>query len=310
MPKLLFLILLILGATNIYAQQDPQYSQYMYNNMIINPGYAGSEDAISAALLHREEMVGMPGHQSISVFHVNTPFKLFNANHGVGVSILNDNIAFNKNIGGSLSYAFRMPIKNIGKLGIGISGGFQNQALDATWSAGDAPSTDLSIPQPKESEMSYDLALGIFYKTENLYLGVSATHLTAPKIKYQTSSVILKRHYYLSAGYNVVLPNPAFEFQPSVLVATDGVISNVDISSSILYNKRLWGGVSYRLGAAIVGMVGIQLFNGVRIGYSFDYSTSSALNKNSGGTHELMVSYSFTVSKERIPHKYKSVRFL
>ncbi len=143
-----------------------------------------------------------------------------------------------------------------------------------------------------------------------MYLGVSATHLTEPKIKYQTSSVILKRHYYLSAGYNIVLPNPAFEFQPSVLVATDGVISNVDISSSILYNKRLWGGVSYRLGAAIVGMVGIQLFNGVRIGYSFDYSTSSALNKNSGGTHELMVSYSFTLSKERIPHKYKSVRFL
>lgn len=310
MPKLLFLILLLLVAGNAHAQQDPQYSQYMYNNMIINPGYAGSEDAISVALLHREEMVGMPGQPSISVFHVNSPFKLFNANHGVGVSILNDNIAFNKNIGGSLSYAYRLPIQNIGKLGIGISAGFQNKALDATWNSGDAPATDPSIPQPKESGISYDLAIGLFYKTENLYLGVSATHLTEPKIKYQTSSLILKRNFYVTAGYNIVLPNPAFEFQPSVLVATDGIISNVDISSSILYNKRLWGGVSYRLGAAIVGMAGIQLFNGVRIGYSFDYSTSSALNKNSGGTHELMVSYSFTLSKERIPHKYKSVRFL
>lgn len=310
MPKLLFLILLLLVATNIHAQQDAQYSQYMYNNMIVNPGFAGSEDAISAALLHREQMVGMPGHQSISVFHVNTPFKLLNANHGLGISLLNDNIAFNKNIGGSLSYAYRLPIRNVGKLGIGISGGFQNQALDATWNATDAPDLDPSVPQSKESGISYDLALGLFYKTENLYLGISATHLTQPKIKYQTSSVILKRHFYLTAGYNIVLPNPAFEFQPSVLFSTDGVMSNLDISSSILYNKRLWGGVSYRPGAAIVGMAGIQLFNGVRIGYSYDYSTSSALNKNSGGTHELMVSYSFTISKERIPHKYKSVRFL
>jgi type IX secretion system PorP/SprF family membrane protein len=142
-----------------------------------------------------------------------------------------------------------------------------------------------------------------------LYLGVSATHLTEPKIKYQSSSLTLKRHYYLTAGYNIVLPNPAFELQPSVLIATDAVTSKLDISSSIVYNKKLWAGVSYRLGVAIVGMAGIQLFNGIRIGYSYDYATS-ALNKISSGTHELMVSYSFTLSRERIPHKYKSVRFL
>jgi type IX secretion system PorP/SprF family membrane protein len=311
MPKLLLFIFLLIIASNAIAQQDQVYSQYMYNNMIINPGYAGSEDAISAALLHREQMVGMPGKPSTSVFHVNSPFKLFNANHGLGVSINNDNFGFNKDIGGSFSYAFRLPVKNIGKLGIGVSMGFQNKALDATWDTGEGTGAalDPAIPQPKESGLTYDLAFGLFYKTENLYLGVSSTHLTEPKVKYQTSSLTLKRHYYLSAGYNIVLTNPAFELQPTVLIASDAVTTSLDLSSSIVYNKKFWGGVSYRLGVAIVGMAGIQLFNGIRIGYSYDFATT-ALNKNSSGSHELMVSYSFTLSRERIPHKYKSVRFL
>jgi type IX secretion system PorP/SprF family membrane protein len=185
MPRLLFLILLLIGANTVFAQQDPQYSQYMYNTMIINPGYAGSEDAISAALLHREEMVGMPGKPSTSVFHVNAPVKLFNANHGLGVSIINENIAFNKNIGGSFSYAFRLPIRNIGKLGIGISGGFQNEALDAEWNAIDGTTGDKAIPQPRNQVFHTIWLLGFFIKQKICIL--ESQPLILPSLKLSIS---------------------------------------------------------------------------------------------------------------------------
>jgi type IX secretion system PorP/SprF family membrane protein len=315
MLRFLLIFPLILLANFALAQQDPQYSQYMHNIMAINPGYAGSEDAISATLLHREQWVGWDGAPSNSVFHVNSPFKLFNASHGVGVTIINDNLGFNKDIGGNVAYAYRFPIKNIGKLGIGISAGFQNKALDAKWDTGTGTGTapasdDPSIPTEKESVLTYDISFGVFYKTENLFFGLSSTHITQPKVKYKNdASYVFKPHFYLTSGYSLTLPNPAFELKPSILIATDLASTNFDISSIIMYNKKLWGGVSYRPGSAIIGMVGIELFNGVKIGYSYDY-TFTDMRKYQNGSHELMVSYSFTLIKERIPHKYKSVRFL
>jgi type IX secretion system PorP/SprF family membrane protein len=312
MLRFLLLFPLIILTNYALAQQDPQYSQYMNNIMIINPGYAGSEDAITASLLHRQQWVGWEGAPTNSVFHVNSPFKLFNASHGVGVTILNDNSGFNKDIGANIAYAYRFPIKNLGKLGIGISGGFQNKALDAQWdvgNSGEPVSNDPSIPGPKESVLTYDISLGVFYKTENLYLGISSTHVTQPKVKYEKSTYVFKPHFYLTSGYNLALSNPAFELKPSILIATDLASTKFDISTIIMYNKKLWGGVSYRPGSAIIGMVGIELFNGVRIGYSYDYAVTD-MRKYQNGSHELMVSYSFTLIKERVPHKYKSVRFL
>ena len=107
----------------------------------------------------------------------------------------------------------------------------------------------------------------------------------------------------------MALPNPALDLQPSVLIVTDGRSSSFDINSILTYNKRIWGGVTYRVNSAVIGMVGIELRSGLRIGYSYDFSASD-LAKYNNGSHELMVSYSFNISKEKIPHKSKSVRFL
>jgi type IX secretion system PorP/SprF family membrane protein len=107
----------------------------------------------------------------------------------------------------------------------------------------------------------------------------------------------------------MALPNPSFDVQPSVLIITDGRSSSFDINSLLIYNKRIWGGVSYRLNAAIVGMLGIELKNGLRVGYSYDYATTDITHYNNG-THEILLNYCFNVVKEKMRRKYKSVRFL
>ena len=157
--------------------------------------------------------------------------------------------------------------------------------------------------------MTYNLGLGIYYKTEKIYLGVSSTNITQPKIKYAKGTPNLTRHYYITAGYDLALPNPSFELIPSVFIGSDGRSSSLDINSLILYNKRIWGGVTYRLNSAIVGMVGIELKNGIKIGYSYDFATTDLTHYNSG-SHEILVNYCFNVVKEKIRRKYKSVRFL
>jgi len=289
--------------------------------MAVNPGYAGSHDAICLAAVHRQQWVGFDGAPVTSVFTVNAPFKLFGANHGAGLNVMSDQLGFDQNVSAGLSYAFRLPLKS-GKLGFGINGTFLNKALNATWVIpnGSADS-DKAIPGPNESVMGFDLSLGVFYRAEKVYLGISSAHVLEPGLKFAEKNssdgkayspiLPLKRHYYATAGCLVPLNNPAFEFAPSLMAFSDGTVSQFTANTNIMYNKKVWGGLGYRLNDAIIAMIGFELFNGVKIGYSFDY-TYTGLNQyfSAGGSHEVLVSYCFTLAKEKVVKKYKSVRFL
>jgi len=295
----------------VLAQQDPEFSQYMFSNMSINPGYAGSKDAICATAIMRQQWVGFIGAPKTVLFTANAPIHPFKINSGVGVSLIQDVIGFQTDKGGTLSYAYIMNIKNgEGKLGIGLSAGFLNRMLDGskfeTGVNGTLPSDDGSIPSTKETKTVFDMGLGMFYRTENLYFGLSSTHILGSSIKYTTGNYNLTRHYYVTSGYSFALANPAFEMQPSVMIGTDLKTSRIDLNTLVLYNKRMWGGVSYRVSSALIGIVGIELSNGVKIGYSYDFSN----NTKTTSTHEIMINYCFSIIKEKIPHKYRSVRFL
>ncbi len=312
MRRLLFGILC--GFTmvfDIFAQQDPQYSQYMFNQLAVNPGYAGSHDAICASVVHRQQWVGMDGAPVTSVFSANAPFRLFGLNHGIGVTVMSDQLGFSKDISVGLDYAYRISL-GPGKLGIGISGLFLNKALAATWYIPNANwKDDYAIPLENESVMGFDMGFGLFYRSERTYLGISTTHLLEPKMKYEnpSSNFTLKRHYYASAGCLIPLRNPAWEFAPSLMVYSDGTASQLSANVNVMYNKKFWGGVGYRLNDAVIGMIGIQLFNGLKIGYSYDYSYTDVRHYSSG-SHEIVVSYCFNLVKEKVVQKYKSVRFL
>jgi type IX secretion system PorP/SprF family membrane protein len=130
---------------------------------------------------------------------------------------------------------------------------------------------------------------------------------TAPGSAESTDKLV--RHYYLTAGYTLQMSNPAIELLPSMMLQSDLSSTKIDLNATVMYNKKFWAGVSYRVGAAVVGMIGIDILNGVKIGYSYDFDTS-ALDNFSKGSHEVMVGYNFTLGVEKTPQKYKSIRFL
>jgi type IX secretion system PorP/SprF family membrane protein len=152
------------------------------------------------------------------------------------------------------------------------------------------------------------MAAGVLYKVpEKFYIGLSADNLlqsSAKKIAYQ-----LRRTFYLSGGYEWILPNnPAFELQPSVLFMYDGAAFQFNLSALVLYNKKFYGGLGYRLQDAVSILAGVNIKN-LRIGLSYDISTSALSKYNSGGV-EIMVSYCFKIDVDKFRKSYRNTRFL
>jgi type IX secretion system PorP/SprF family membrane protein len=285
----------------------------MFNTMTYNPGIAGTSGMICATALNRQQWIGFKGAPSTTVFNFSAPVSLFKIKSGVGLLVESDNIGFDKDINLSAVYSYIMALGQ-GKLGIGISLGMLNKTLNPTWQIpnGDGftqPDQDPLIPGNKESFVAFDAGLGLYYRADKYYVSLSATHINQPKIKFTKGLPYISRHYYLTAGYTVQLPNPSFELLPSVFAFSDGKVAQFTVTSLLRYNKKVWGGVSYRAGDALIGVVGFELYNGIRIGYAYDFPMSD-IRKNTSGSHEFMVNYCFDISLGKSTMKYKSIRFL
>ena len=307
----LFLAIFLMVSLLLKAQQDPQFTQTMFTQLLIPHGYAGSEDKICAYALQRIQWTEFgDGAPSVTVFNVDAAIK---NRFGLGLSLENDELGFDKDFKINLSIAYKQPVGN-GKLGLGIKWGVANSAIDlggSEWiTPTHDPATDDAIPENGSEAMTFlDFGFGLYYKTQDLYLGISSTHLNEPEFEYEKGTPSLKRHYYITAGYNLPFANPLLEFKPSVLVQSDGTNSQLAINALIAYNKKLWGGVSLRTDNAISGIFGLELFKWVKVSYSYDFVVSDLMGYNDG-THEIMMGFCLDVKKDKTPEKYKSIRFL
>ncbi len=314
MKKLNIAVLfLILSACPVFSQQDPLTSQYMFNTLTFNPGVAGVSGMICATAINRQQWVGFDGAPKTTIFNISAPVKPFKIKSGVGLLVEDDKVGFDRNITVSASYSYHLDLGQ-GVLGIGLNAGMLNQTLDPKWviPTGDShtpPSGDPLIPENKESAVAFDAGLGLFYKTDKYYGSLSVTHINQPRFKFSKGTPYVSRHYYLTAGYTLQLPNPALELLPSFFAFSDGKVAQFDATALVRYNKKVWGGVSYRYGDALIGIIGLELFNGIRFGYSYDFTVSD-MGKNSSGSHEFMINYCFDLGLGKSPMKYKSIRFL
>ena len=302
---------------SVWSQQDPLSSHYMFNTMAYNPGIAGTSGMICATALNRQQWLGFDGAPSTTLFHITAPVAPFRIKSGVGLLLKSDNIGFDRDIGISGIYSYLMDV-GMGKLGIGVSFGVINKSLEPNWfiPSGDEftqANEDPLIPVNKESLIAFDAGAGVYYRTDRYYASVSVTHINQPKIKYtkenSTAISYISRHYYVTGGYTVQLSNPAFQLLPSVFGFSDGKTIQFSITTLIQYNKKVWGGVSYIAGDALTGIIGLELYNGIRIGYAYDFPLSD-VRKSTSGSHEFMVNYCFDISLGKSPMRYKSIRFL
>lgn len=311
----LILFFLMASCINLaYSQQEVQFSHNMFNNMGVNPGYAGLRNAICATALARQQWVGFRDSEGNRVnpetysLQVDAPMPFLRG--GLAIGFLQDQLGFETNVGVKISYAYHRKL-DFGKLGIGGQIGFLDKRTDFSKFTPITPG-DPVLVGGEETHMFADFGLGVFYLSDDKYWGgISVSQLRQARGNLGESNYSLSRHYYLQGGYDYTLPsNAAYMFSPSVLLRTDAKTIQFDLNALITYNNRVWGGVSYRPQDALVILLGLHLEQ-ISFGYSYDITTSvmGALGR-SYGSHEIMLRYCFELDIDKIQEIQRNIRFL
>ena len=303
-----------------FAQQDPQFTQFMHNKLIYNPGYAGTSEAICANVLYRQQWVNFPGAPKTGLLSFDMPIGQLPL--AVGLNVMSDQIGYSKTLFARLALSYNRPI-GPGILGIGIDGGILQQQFNGTWITPDGPAQqDASIPSwqatgqttsnPNLNKLTYDVGFGAYYTIANrMYVGISSTHLAAQDIKASKDvKYALARHYYIVGGYTFDL-SQEHAIQPNIKVKSDAASTQLDVNLTYIWNKTLSVGVSYRMQDAIAPMIGYRFLQNksLRVGYSYDLTTSK-IKGYSSGTHEISAGYCFNVKKTPKVTSYQNARFL
>jgi type IX secretion system PorP/SprF family membrane protein len=287
MKTKLFSFVLMFTAIVSFAQQDAQFTQYMYNTININPAYAGSRGALSIFALHRTQWVGLDGAPVTNAVSVNTP--LNGSNLGLGVSVINDKIGptTENTISADLSYT--VPTSEIFKLSFGIkaTANFFNLDVNRLNPVDDDPSL-----HDFNNKFTPNIGAGVYLHSDKAYIGFSVPNFIESK-RYDDNEVAIfkeKINYYLIAGYVFDLNN-SIKFKPALLSKiVEGAPLQVDVSGNFMFNDKFVVGIAYRWSAAVSAMVGFQVSNGMYIGYGYDYETTNLNNYNSG-SHEIFLRY-------------------
>ena len=305
---ILFISLITLYCGVSQAQQVPQFSQNMFNKLANNPAIAGSSDKVNATVLHRSQWMGFDGAPTTLNLSVDAPFEVLHG--GIGLNIMKDNIHFYNNLYLQLSYAYQTDLGN-GQLGIGGSFGMFQAGLDGTQFNPSEPN-DPSIPQGEVSGTAMDFGGGLYYNTQDVYIGLSSLSITEPVIEYSdgTGDYNMSRHYFLLAGYYHEI-NPLISLNPSIYLKSDGSTSQLDINTNLIYNNKMWGGVSYRMGDGLLGpelaiLTGMNINEDLKFGIAYDVVLSRIQNNSI----EFMLGYSFKVDYDRPVKSHKNPRYL
>lgn len=301
MKKLALLLFALISLTT-YGQRDALYSQYMFNQLVINPAYSGSKEEMSLTLINRNQWVGLDGAPKTFTVSAHTPLR--NEHVALGLYVYSDKIGAEEDLGVVGSYAYRVRLGK-GKLSLGLQAGISSMTTnweDVTMHEED----DVVFTSRPKSGLKPDANFGVYYSTRNYYVGISSKHLFENqfgKVEHTDGSSTystLTRHFYLMGG--VALPiSDKVVFRPSTLIKyADNAPLNVDLNASFLFNEKIWLGASYRTGKnAMVFMIELQATSNLKIGYSYDASMGALKSYNSG-SHEIMIGYDLNFFKPRV----------
>ena len=306
MRKIFIIIIGVLSVITVSAQQDPQFSQNMFNKLANNPGFAGSRGYIATSVLHRSQYMGFgeDGGAAASTQNFSIDAELPFLYGGVGLNIVKDNIAGFSNLGLQVSYAYRTEL-GIGQIGMGMSVGMHQSGLDGGFLKA-AVDGDPAIPTGDVSGSALDLGAGIYYNTQDVYIGISSAHLTEPVVEWSDGQDFnTKRHYFLISGYTHDL-NSVLLLHPSIYLKSDGATSQLDINTNLIYNNKMWGGVSYRLDEGLILLAGMNINEDLRFGLAYDVTLVNDLSNSL----EVMLGYNFKINYDKPVSRYKNPRFL
>ena len=291
-----FIIGFILGGLTVQAQQDPMYTHYMDNTLIVNPAYAGSRDALTVTGLFRSQWVDFKGAPVNQTITMHAP--LTNEHIGLGLAVSNDKIGpiNNSSIVGDFAYRMNLGKKSI--LALGLSAGIN--IFQANLSALQLnQSGDPTFQNNINNQLTPNIGFGAYYYREHFYVGASCSNLLQNNYSAinQTNRIALigqeQRSYYLIAGAVFNLGNDV-AFKPTTLLkGTAGAPVEVDLTASFIIVKRLLLGAMYRTGDAVGALVGFYITPQFYLGYSYDWSYGLKTPLYNLGSHEIVLRYDF-----------------
>ncbi len=293
MKKFTYTILFVLVATVFVAQQLPQYTQYMLNEMAINPAVAGKDDYADVRSNNRYQWVGVTDAPRTYMLTVHAPFK--KRNMGLGTHIYTDIVGPTRRVGISLAYAYHIKVAEKTHVSLGISAGIQQWGIDGhkliLHDGGDE-----NLLTQYQTKVVPDFGAGVYVHNDKFYFGISAPQLyESPIFLYNTSSGkgTLVRHYLVNGAYKFNI-NDDFKIEPSFLVkyASPAPVK-IDGGLRVIYKEQVWLGGGYRYHDAFTALLGFMYKNYLMIGYSYDFTTTN-IKKYSTGTHEIMLGLRFS----------------
>lgn len=282
---------------SLRAQQDPMYSQYMFNLLAFNPAYAGNAEVISLMALTRHQWVGFEGAPTTQTLTGHSP--LPGQTLALGATLLNDKAGPVSQTGFYMDFAYRMKVGGHSRLAFGLKAGLDMYRADLS----DLSTVEVDPANANNrSEILPNFGFGLFWHSERHYLGLSLPKLMDNElnaVEAVTTTATQVRHYFLMGGYVFDLGRD-MRFKPSFMVrAVEGAPLSVDLNANFLLRDRIWFGAMYRVGNAFGVMAQYQVNEQFRIGYAFDLTTT-ALGAQNAGTHELMLGYDLRFSRGKV----------
>lgn len=294
----LSLVVLSFLSPSVHAQQDPQYTHYMYNHSNINPAYAGSTEGLQLFGLYRTQWVGLDGAPKTATLSATTP--LGTSGLGLGVNFTNDRIGVMNENTLSIDLSYAIDLNYNYKLAFGLKG--SGSLLDVTYSDLNIyDGTDPVAATDISNSFTPNLGAGLFLYSDKSYVGVSAPNLFT-QARYddnQLNTLHQKLHLYVTGGHVFDL-NANLQFKPAAMIKMEeGSPLQVDVSANFMFMEKFTLGAAYRWDASVSGLVGFQVSKNLMLGYSYDADTSRLAHYNSG-SHEVFLRFNLFNSHKRI----------
>lgn len=279
------------------AQQDPHYTQYMYNMSVINPAYAGSKESLSGGLLYRKQWVEIEDAPTTGTFFIHSPV---GKNVGLGLSLINDKIGPVEETNVYADFSYTLNLGGEHRLAFGLKGGVTMHKIDFNTIYNSLPDVNDDVfSQSNPSETFLNLGTGVFYYTDKYYIALSvpnmlkARYLDFDNTKYGSEEM----HYFLTGGYVFDL-SPTLKFKPFAMVKSSlKAPASLDVATNFLFNERFEIGATYRLEDSFGGMVNFAITPGLRVGYAYDHIISD-LNITTQASHEVIVLFDLNFAKK------------
>jgi type IX secretion system PorP/SprF family membrane protein len=294
---------LLCNTSLLFAQQDPQFSQYLFNGVVINPAYAGSREYVNINGLYRKQWVSAQGSPTSQTLSMDAP--LLRNRAGIGAYVLNDQYGPLRQTSFYANFAFRVKVSNTGRLALGIAAGATQYVLNGSQLNPDPePGVDPAVPTASITSFRPNAKVGLYFNTNRFFAGITMDNIVN-SVNTKSSFIPAQEHqYYFSTGAVIGLA-PWLKIRPSILIKEDFKSpANIDLSNFFLFLKdKLWIGGSYRTGLfgksiqdalsyqdAVALMIEVFPVEQLRIGYAYDITLTDYKNY---ATHEISLGFYF-----------------